>query len=166
MFHVRVLEKLSSKINRPGDTFMVTLDEALVVDGFVLAERGAHGEGKVVDSSSGGRLTGPPLLSLELTQISTSDGQNVALHTNAVDREGASPAKADAVGAGAGAVLGSVIGAAAGGGKGAAIGAAAGAAAGAGTAIATRRKPATIPSELPLTFRLQDPITLTERLGR
>ena len=62
-----------------------------------------------------------------------------------------------------GAAGGAAIGAIAGGGKGAAIGAGAGGAAGAGTVLATRGKPAALPSETRITFRLAAPVTLTER---
>ena len=63
-----------------------------------------------------------------------------------------------------GAAVGAVIGAAAGGGKGAAIGAGAGGGAGAGDVMLTRGKPATLPTETRITFRLRAPLTLTERM--
>jgi hypothetical protein len=66
---------------------------------------------------------------------------------------------------GAGTVLGAAIGAAAGGGKGAAIGAGAGAAAGAAGVMLTRGKAAEIPVETRLSFRIANPITITERLN-
>ena len=165
MLDVRVLENLSSDRNVAGDTFMITLDQPLVVDGFVLAERGAHGEGRIIDVKGAGRVHGLPSMLLELTRISTSDGQNVPVHTARVERQGTESKTADAAKVGAGAVLGTVIGAAAGGGKGAAIGAAAGAAAGIGTVMATRGKPAVVRSESRLSFRLEEPVSLTERLG-
>ena len=52
----------------------------------------------------------------------------------------------------------------AGGGKGAAIGAGAGGAAGGGVAAATRGRPAQLPVETRLTFRIEKPVTLTERI--
>ena len=64
---------------------------------------------------------------------------------------------------GGGALLGAVIGAIAGGGKGAAIGAGVGGGAGAGTVMATRGKPAALPSETRLSFRLKTPVTITEK---
>jgi hypothetical protein len=161
-----VLENLSSDRNVAGDTFMITLDQPLVVDGFVLAERGAHGEGRVVDVKGGSRFQGLPTMLLELTRLYTSDGQNVGVHTARVEREGTESKTADAAKVGAGVALGSVIGVAAGGGKGAAIGAAAGAAAGVATVMATRGKPATVRSESRLSFRLAEPVTLTEQFGR
>jgi len=67
------------------------------------------------------------------------------------------------VGVAIGAAAGTAIGAAAGGGKGAAIGAAAGAAAGVGTVMATRGKPAEIPVEARISFRLEQQVVLTEQ---
>ena len=63
-----------------------------------------------------------------------------------------------------GAIVGAMIGAIAGGGKGAAIGAGVGGGAGAGDVLLTRAKPAEIPSETRVTFRLKSPVPLTERL--
>jgi hypothetical protein len=51
-----------------------------------------------------------------------------------------------------------------GGGKGAGIGAGAGGAAGAGDVLLTRGKPAEIPVETRVSFRVQDSVTITERL--
>jgi hypothetical protein len=62
-------------------------------------------------------------------------------------------------------VLGAAIGAAAGGGKGAAIGVGAGAAAGVAGAVLTRGKPAEIPVESRISFRIAGPVTITERLN-
>jgi len=98
---VRLVDGLSTERNAPGDTFTATLDKELVVDGFVIAERGARVEGRVVASDRGG--------------------------------------------------------------KGAAIGAGVGGGAGAGDVLLTRGKPATLPSETRLSFRLRAPVTITEK---
>ena len=45
---MRLVDGLSSERNGPGDTFAATLDKEVVVDGFVIAERGARVEGRVV----------------------------------------------------------------------------------------------------------------------
>ncbi len=161
--HVRVQETLSSDRNKAGDKFFVTLDDALVADGFVLAERGAHGEGEIVKVQLPGKATGAAHLVLALTSVETSDGQTVAIHTETIEREGSSPAKSDAIKIGTGAAVGAGVGAAAGGGKGAAIGAASGGAAGAGAVLLTRAKNVKIPSESKISFRLADAVTITER---
>jgi hypothetical protein len=41
---VRLVDGLSSERNAPGDAFLATLDKELVVDCFVIAERGARVE--------------------------------------------------------------------------------------------------------------------------
>ncbi len=157
---VRLADALSSDKNHAGDAFSATLDQPLVIDGFALAERGAHVEGKVIDTGQGGKD-----LALQLIKLHTSDGQDVPIVTERFTREGAAATgRQSGEKVAAGAVLGAVIGAIAGGGKGAAIGAGAGGAAGGGVAAATHRKPAQLPVETRLTFRLSQPVKLTERV--
>jgi hypothetical protein len=160
---VRLAETLSSARNQAGDTFAATLDQPLVVDGYAIAERGATVRGKVVEAVQAGRVKGVARLAVRLTGLHTSDGQDIALATGSYGKEGPTSHKQDAEKVGAGAALGAIIGAIAGGGKGAAIGAGVGGAAGGGAVAATRGKPAELPVETRLTFRLQEPITLTER---
>ena len=160
---VRLTETVSSERNRPGDAFAATVDQPLVVDGFVIAERGAPVQGKVLQVERAGRVQGVAQIAVQLTRLHTSDGQDVAISTERFAREGPNSHREDAAKVGAGAALGAIIGAIAGGGKGAAIGAGVGGAAGAGTVAATRGKPAELPVETRLTFRLREPITLTER---
>jgi hypothetical protein len=162
---IRVLQDLSSERNRVGDRFLFTLDEPLVVDGFVIAERGAHGEGTVVEVEQAGRVKGLSRLTLELNWFDSSDGQQVAVKTGSLERVGAESKKQDAAKIGIAAAIGAAIGAAADGGKGAGAGAAAGAAAGVGAVLLTRGKAVVIPSESQLIFRVDEPVMLTERAG-
>jgi hypothetical protein len=164
MITVRLAETLSSARNQPGDTFTATLDQPLVVDGYAIAERGATVRGKVVEAEQAGRVKGVARLAVRLTGLHTSDGQDVVLATGSYAREGPTSHKEDAEKVGVGAAVGAIIGAIAGGGKGAAIGAGVGGAAGGGVVAATRGKPAELPVETRLTFRLEKPITLTERI--
>jgi len=160
---VRTVEALSSERNQTGDTFTATLDQPLVADGFVIAERGARLEGRIVNAQRAGRVTGLSDLSIELVQLRTSDGQRVAIETQTFVKHGETSKGEDAAKIGGVAALGAIIGAVAGGGKGAAIGAGAGGAAGAGTVMGTRGKAATLPPETKISFRLRNSITLTER---
>ena len=164
LLSVRLGETLSSDKDQPGYAFPATLDQPLVVDGFVIGERGARVQGKVLESEKAGRVTGVSSLTVHLTRLHTSDGQDIAIETELFRKEGPSSKGEDLRKVGVGAAIGAAIGAMAGGGKGAAIGAGVGGAAGAGTAAATRGKPAELPVETHLTFRLQQPVTLTERL--
>jgi len=163
---VRLLETISSDKNHPGDTFTATLDAPLVVDGLVLAERGARVEGKVVESQQAGRVKGLASIALELTRLSLSDGQHVEISTDSFTKMGPESKGADAAKIGGGAALGAIIGAVAGGGKGAAIGAGVGGAAGTGTVLATRGKSATLPIETKISFRINNLVTVTERRKR
>jgi len=158
------VDGLTSEGNLPGDLFTATLDKALVVDGFVIAERGARVEGRVAESDRGGRVKGVASLAVEITRLHLSDGQTVSLSTDAFERHAEQSHGSDAAKVGAGAAIGAVIGAIAGGGKGAAIGAGAGGAAGAGTVIATRGRAATLPSETRISFRLRAPVVITEKV--
>jgi hypothetical protein len=160
---VRLIDGLTTERNAPGDTFTGTLDHELAVDGFVIAERGARVEGRVIDLYRGGKVRGVSSLAVELTRIHTSDGQTVPVQTDPFERRAEVTHTNDAAKVGGGAALGAIIGAIAGGGKGAAIGAAAGGGAGAGTVLMTRGKAVTLPSETRISFRLRAPVTLTER---
>jgi len=161
---VRMLDGVSSERNQPGDSFTATLDKELVVDGFVIAERGARLEGKVVAADRGGKVKGVAAIAVELTRLRTSDGQNIAIQTDSFERHAEETHTQDAAKVGGGAALGAIIGAIAGGGKGAAVGAAAGGAAGAGGVLLTRGKEARLPSETRINFRLRAPVSITERL--
>jgi hypothetical protein len=161
---VRLMERLSTETHQVGDTFSATLDQPLVVDGFVIAERGARVEGKISQSVDAGRVKGTSQLAVELTRLTTADGQKIAIRTADFTKDGEKSTGRDAAKVGIGAAIGSAIGAIAGGGKGAAIGAAAGAGAGTGAVLATRGKAAELPVETRLTFRLAEAVKITERL--
>jgi hypothetical protein len=161
---VRINTTLSSERNIVGDKFTATLDSPLVIDNVVLAERGAKVEGKLVEVDRSGRVKGTARLALALTRIQLSDGQRVALDTDAWERVAESSKKSDAAKVGIMAGIGAAIGAIAGGGKGAAIGAASGAGAGGGVVLASRGKPAQVDVETRIPFRLSNALTVTEKI--
>jgi len=161
---VRIGETLSSSRNQPGDSFLATLTQQLVIDGFIIAERGARMEGRVVDAAQAGRGRGSARLSVSIVRLATADGQNIRIRTEPYNKDGANQAAMDAAKVGGGAAIGAVIGAIAGGGKGAAIGAGAGGAVGAGDVLLTHGRPVEIPVETRVNFRVQEPVTITERL--
>jgi len=131
----------------------------------VIAEKGARVEGRVTDSDPGGRVKGVATLALELVRLNTSDGQRVRLQTQGFSKTAEKSTKKDAAKVGIGAGLGAAIGAIAGGGKGAAIGAGVGGAAGTGAVLTSRGNAAELPAETRLTFRLSEPVTITEKLN-
>lgn len=163
LLQVRLGERLSSDSNALGDTFFATLDQPLVADGWVIAERGARVLGRVAEVAEAGRIKGVASMTLELAQITTSDGQKIPLRAAHFVRKGDSSRKADAAKVGIAAAIGAAIGAATGGGKGAGIGAASGGAAGAGAVLLTRGEPAVLAAETRLSFRLDQAVTITER---
>jgi hypothetical protein len=161
---VRLGETLTSEKNKEGDSFTATLDKPLVIDGAVVAERGARLEGRVVEADRAGKVRGVAHLAIELVRLTTADGQRIKIRTEAFHKDGQAERGRDAAKIGAGAAIGAAIGAIAGGGRGAAIGAGVGGAAGTGTVLATRGQPAELPVETRISFRVNDPVTITERL--
>jgi hypothetical protein len=161
---VRIGETISSSRNQPGGSFLATLTQPLVIDGFIIAERGARVEGRVVEAAPAGRGRGASHLAVSVVRIATADGQNIRIRTDPYAKDGPSPAAMDAAKVGGGAAIGAVIGAIAGSGKGAGIGAGAGGAVGAGDVLLTHGKPVEIPVETRISFRVQDSVTITERL--
>lgn len=154
---VRIGETLSAARNQPGDSFLATLSQPLVIDGFIIAERGARLEGRVVEA-------GASHLRISVVRLATADGQNIRIRTEPFVKDAASSAATDAAKIGGGAAIGAIIGAIAGGGKGAAIGAGAGGAVGAGDVLLTRGKAAEIAVETRVSFKVQDAVAITERL--
>lgn len=78
---VRLVQGLSSETSRPGDTFTATIDQEVVVDGFVIVERGTPVEGRVIAAERGSAR-----LSVELTWLNTADRQRVAIQTESFER--------------------------------------------------------------------------------
>jgi hypothetical protein len=160
---IRVDESLSSERNVAGDTFQASLAEPLVVDGLVIAEKGARVTGRIVDARKAGRVSGSPYLELELGTLATSDGQRIAILTDPWTKQGDSTQRDSAEKIGGGAALGAIIGAIAGGGMGAAIGAGVGGGAGAGAAMITHGRSVNVPSETIIRFRLASKVIVTEQ---
>jgi hypothetical protein len=162
---VRLRQLISTDRQAAGDPFAATLDQPIVIDGFVIADKGSNVRGKITALDAPGRVKGRAAISLELTEINTTDGQRVDIRTDTYRNEAASGKKGDVAKLGAGAALGAIIGAIAGGGKGAAIGAGVGGAAGGGAVLATKGEDVRLTSETKLSFRLAENVTLTEKLN-
>jgi hypothetical protein len=163
---VRLGQSLSSDHNQAGDTFTATLDAPVSAGGFVIAERGARVEGRVVDAQKSGHMSGQSALTLELTTLHTSDGQHVPIQTESFKKQATKATGEDVGVVGAAAGIGAIIGAMAGGGKGAAIGAGAGGAAGVGGVAASHGKAVSLPTETKISFRLKAPVAITERVNQ
>lgn len=162
---VRLRQLISTDRQAEGDAFAATLDQPIVIDGFVIADKGSNVRGKITSLVNPGRVKGRAAISLELTEINTTDGQRVDVRTDTYRNEAASGKKGDIAKVGAGAAIGAIIGAMAGGGKGAAVGAGVGGAAGGGAVLATKGEEVRLTAETRLTFRLAENVTLTEKLN-
>jgi len=159
---VRTIDGIDSSRNHPGDRFQASLEQALVVDGSVVAPKGADVYGRLAESKATGTFAGRSELKLELTGI-VINGQTVPLITGEYQLSGKSKGESTAKRTVGGGALGGIIGAIAGGGKGAAIGAATGAGIGAGSEIITKGDQVKIPSETLLDFTLQQSLTIPKR---
>jgi hypothetical protein len=157
---VRINEYLSSDRNQVGDRVTATLQQPVVVNGYVVARRGQMLVGQVEAAQKAGRVTGTSQLGIELTDLTVADGQSRPILTELWKGSGGTSHGADAATIGGTTALGAAIGSIADWGRGAAIGAGAGAAAGIGAVLLTRGRPTVIPPETWLTFRLKDPVTV------
>ena len=111
LLSVRVDDHLSSSTSHSGDSFRASLDQPIVIDGAVIAERGAKVEGRVMESDPGGKVRGLAALQLELVRLNTSDGQRVRVQTEGFTKQAQKSTKKDAAKIGIGAGLGAAIGA-------------------------------------------------------
>lgn len=154
-------QPLSSKTAAAGQSFSATLQAPIAVDGVVVIPKGAHATGVVTDAKSAGRFKGGATLGITLTNINVH-GTDYKIDTTDRDSTTKGKGKRTAAMVGGGGAGGLLIGGLAGGGKGALIGGLIGAGAGtAGSAFTGNNRDITLPAETPVTFRLQQPITIT-----
>ena len=156
---IRTTRALSTKTIKTGDVFSAILEEPIKVDNWVVVPAGARTEGRIVTSDDGGRLKGKANLAIELTGMTTGDGQKVEIVTSPVTAEAQANKGKEVKKVGIGAGAGAAVGAIAGGGKGAAIGALIGGGAGA----AMKGDAAEIPAESVVSFELRSPVTIQEK---
>jgi hypothetical protein len=156
---VRLGETLDTNKNRPGDRFLATLDEPIVVDGQVLVPKGASFTGRVDESKPSGRLKGRAVMNLSLIAFDL-DGKHYRIDTTDSGRVSGRHRRRNIVAIVGGAGTGATIGAVAGGPPGALIGAGAGAGAGTIVAVVTGKKNVRIPVETLMRFELRAPVEL------
>jgi hypothetical protein len=155
---IRTNGPLSSDKNQIGDQFTATLQQPIVVDGYVVARRGQTVVGQVKSAKKAGRVTGTSELGVELTDVTLVDGTQAPVLTELWKASGGTSHGQDAATIVGGTGLGAAIGAAADWGRGAAIGAGAGAVAGIGAVLLTRGRPTILLPESELSFKLVDQV--------
>ena len=161
---IRVNQWLSSDRNQQGDAFTATLEQPIVIDGIVVAQRGQTVTGRISEAQKAGRVEGTSKLGLQLTELTLADGQQMPIQSQMINRNGPTSTGRDAGAIAGTTALGAVIGAGADWGRGAAIGAGAGAAAGIIGVLLTRGQPTVVHPESVLTFRIEAPVSFsTER---
>jgi hypothetical protein len=158
---VRLEQPLSSDRNQPGDTFVASLAQPLVVDGVVVANRNQTVYGRVAEADKA-HSDRPSRLALELTSVTLADGTQLPLRSQLVNRQGGRTPTGEQVGTVAATTgIGAVIGGAAGYGTGAAVGAGVGAVAGIAGVLLTRNHPTVVYPETALTFAVEAPMTIS-----
>ena len=157
---VRINQWLSSDRNQTGDAFTASLEQPIIVDGIVVAQRGQTIPGRVSESQKAGRVEGTSRLGVQLTGLTLVDGQQIPIQSQMINRNGSTSTGRDAAAIGGTTALGAIVGAGADAGRGAAIGAGAGAAAEIIGVLLTRGRPTVIYPESVLTFRIDAPVTI------
>lgn len=163
---VRTSDWLSSDRNKVGDQVILTLDQPLVAEGWVVARRGQTVIGTVTEAQKAGRVKGVSMLGLQLSQMTLVDGQLVDIKSQLMHATAGTSNGRDALAVAGTTGFGAAIGAAAAGGPGAAIGAGAGFVASIAGVLVTRGKPTVFPPETLLTFKIEDPVTISTARGQ
>jgi len=157
---VRVNRPISTRTDKPGDGFAAVLQQPLVANGYVVAQRGQNVLGRVTVSEKAGRVAGTSKLGLELVELTVADGQQAPIKTELVEQKGNTAVGRDAGAMAGTTALGAAIGAGVNGGVGAGVGAAGGFVVGLAGVLLTRGPDTTVYPETMLVFRLTAPVTI------
>ena len=161
---IRTDQEITADSQSVGQTYPASIANDVVdQNGRVVIPRGSPARLTIANMSSGTMGVGNNQVALALQSV-TVNGRELNLtsdtQTASGDR-GIGKNKRTATMVGGGAVLGTVIGAVAGGAKGAILGAVLGGAAGGTAQVLTRGKEVKVPAESVLTFRLDQPVSLS-----
>lgn len=157
---VALIDGVSTTNSSPGDQFMASLAEPVIVKGKMVLEKGTKVRGRVVDVNPSGRVKGRARIQMILTDI-VRDDKNIPVSTKPYLAVAEATKKRDAGVIAGGAGVGAAVGAIAGGKKGAAVGAAVGGGAGTGAVLATKGKELHYPPETRLSFTLASPVEIS-----
>jgi hypothetical protein len=89
---VRTQSAVSSAISRPGDSFNAVLEEPIIVEGQIIAPRGAPVTGRVIAAKASPGPQEPGYLRLILTAISLR-GHSLSLQTSSIFLKAAPPGR-------------------------------------------------------------------------
>jgi hypothetical protein len=159
---IRMIDGISSEKNKIGDTFVATLDEAVLVNGVEVIPRNTDIRGRIANINDAGRVAGSAQLGLELTQV-VVNGIPYSVTTSEYQEVGEARGEQTAKRVGGGAAVGAIIGAIAGGKKGAAIGAGVGGGGATAVQVMTKGEKLNIPSETRLEFTLRAPLVIAAK---
>jgi type IV secretory pathway VirB10-like protein len=151
----------SSERARVEDRVEARVTRDVLAGGRVAIPAGSRVLGSVMFVERGGKVKTAARLGVRFHTLVLGDGSEVPLQTEAIYREGQSPAGDSAKKIGGAAIGGAILGAILGGGKGAAIGGATGAAGGTAAAIAGDRNAAVLSRGEVVTAKLSSPATIT-----
>lgn len=158
---LQVESTLSTERARVEDRVEARVTRDVLAAGRVAIPAGSRMIGSVTLVERGGKMKERARLGVRFHTLVLGDGSEVSLQTEAIYRDGESPAGDSAKKIGVAAVGGAILGGILGGKKGAAIGGATGAGAGTAAVMAGDRQAATLRGGEILTARLSSPATIT-----
>lgn len=158
---LQIERAVSSETARVEDRVEARVTRDVRVGDRVAIPAGSLVQGSVMEVERGGKVKERARLGIRFHTVVLGDGTRLAIRTESVVREGASPANESAAKIGGAAVGGAILGAILGGGKGAVIGGSVGAAGGTAATMAGNRNPAILPAGTTVSVRVQQPVTVT-----
>jgi hypothetical protein len=157
---LQVENSISSESARVEDRVDARLTRDVRADGQTAIPAGSKVIGNVILVERGGKMKDKARLGVRFHTVVLANGDQVALRSDAIYREGASPGNEASRKIGGAAIGGAILGAIIGGGKGAAIGSAAGAAGGSAVVMAGDRNAATLSAGTIVNVRLSSPVSV------
>ena len=157
---IQLDQSISSETAKIEDRVTGKVTRDVTVDGRTAIAAGTKLEGVVSLVERGGKFRERSRVGIRFNMLILADGLRVPIQTEAIVREGDSPAGEATAKIGGSAVAGAIVGGLIGGKRGAAIGTAAAAAGGTAVVAAGGRNAAVIQNG-PLTVKLTQPVTVT-----